>query len=549
MRTASGEGARERQRDAARRRSIGHHVGPDTGTAFRDAKGRKVEYGTKKTVEWRHPLHPQASRKFSFLPVVSLLAVLGLLCSPAWAATSAPAGSFAGWAPWGIPVEFILFAAVLFFIAFVHINTMATALTGALAISVYKVLFSPFAEGSGVSGLVAHFGHEWITLANLMALLLGFALLAKHFEKSEIPALLPKYLPDDWRGGFVLLCAVFVISSFLDNIAAAMIGGAVAHTVFRGKVHIGYLAGIVAASNAGGAGSVVGDTTTTMMWIAGVTPPEVFHAYVAAGVALLIVAVPASLQQHAYSPIARNATDGTRIDWTRVGIVAFILLLAILANLLLNLRYKELLNVFPFLGLAVWFAIAVTAPLRRPDWEELPGALRGSIFLLSLVWCASTMPVDQLPAASWQSALSLGFVSAIFDNIPLTALALKQGGFDWGFLAYAVGFGGSMVWFGSSAGVALSGKYPEVRSVTRWLSQGWHVVLAYVVGFFVMLALLGWHPGSSLPGRPPSTASDTGANAVEFHVEPLDAGREDGMRGLKMPNSGGGSGLKLPQIK
>ncbi len=57
--------------------------------------------------------------------------------------------------------------------------------------------------------------------------------------------------------------------------------------------------------------------------------------------------------------------------------------------------------------------------------------------------------------ASWQTALGLGFVSAVFDNIPLTALALKQGGYDWGFLAYAVGFGGSMIWFGSSAGVAL----------------------------------------------------------------------------------------------
>jgi Na+/H+ antiporter NhaD/arsenite permease-like protein len=70
----------------------------------------------------------------------------------------------------------------------------------------------------------------------------------------------------------VLLALIWFLSSFLDNIAAALIGGAVAHTVFRGKVHIGYLAAIVAASNAGGAFSVVGDTTTTMMWIAGVSP-------------------------------------------------------------------------------------------------------------------------------------------------------------------------------------------------------------------------------------------------------------------------------------
>ena len=38
------------------------------------------------------------------------------------------------------------------------------------------------------------------------------------------------------------------------------------------------------------------------------------------------------------------------------------------------------------------------------------------------------MPVDHLPSASWQTALGLGFVSAVFDNIPLTALAIKQGG-------------------------------------------------------------------------------------------------------------------------
>jgi Na+/H+ antiporter NhaD/arsenite permease-like protein len=104
------------------------------------------------------------------------------------------------------------------------------------------------------------------------------------------------------------------------------------------------------------------------------------------------------------------------------------------------------------------------------------------------------MPVEALPKASWQTALGLGFVSAVFDNIPLTALAIKQGGFDWGMLAYCVGFGGSMVWFGSSAGVALSSQFPEARNAVQWVKQGWHVAVAYVVGFFVMLAITGWVP-------------------------------------------------------
>jgi Na+/H+ antiporter NhaD/arsenite permease-like protein len=293
-----------------------------------------------------------------------------------------------------------------------------------------------------------------------------------------------------------------------------MIGGAIAHTVFRAKVHIGYLAAIVAASNAGGAGSVVGDTTTTMMWIAGVSPLEVVEAYIAASVALVVFGIPASLRQQAYSPIQKDASAQAHVDWARVGVVAFILIAAVVVNVTINLRFNAVSDLFPFLGAAVWMAVLLTAGIRRPDWSLLPGAFKGSVFLLSLVLCASMMPVDQLPVASWASAFGLGFLSAVFDNIPLTALALKQGGYDWGFLAYAVGFGGSMIWFGSSAGVALANMYPQARSVGLWLRHGWFVAVAYVVGFFVMLAMIGFHPGSTPRGSAavPSSASSAPAS-------------------------------------
>ncbi len=404
---------------------------------------------------------------------------------------------FSGPALGSVPVEFLLFACVLAGVALFHQQTLPVALGGAIVIAAYKMILSPFKTGAGLPGFLSHLTHEWVILINLLLLLLGFALLAKHFEESLVPAVLPRYLPDDWRGCFVLLILVFVLSSFLDNIAAAMIGGAIAHTVFRGKVHIGYLVAIVAASNAGGAGSVVGDTTTTMMWIAGITPLEVLEAYIAATVALVIFGIPASLNQQAYSPIQKDANPDARIDWPRVGVVAFILFAAVVVNVLVNTRFNEVSAAFPFLGAAVWGALLITAALRRPDWSLLPGSFKGTVFLLSLVLCASMMPVEHLPAASWPAALGLGFLSAVFDNIPLTALAINQGGYDWGFLAYAVGFGGSMIWFGSSAGVALANMYPEARSVGKWLRHGWYVAVAYVVGFFVMLALIGFHPGST----------------------------------------------------
>jgi Na+/H+ antiporter NhaD/arsenite permease-like protein len=393
-----------------------------------------------------------------------------------------------------LPIDFILFGLTLLGVALFHRYVLQVALIGLGVIIVYKLGFTGFKTGPGIGGLALHMAHEWVILANLLGLLLGFALLSNHFERSKVPEVLPHYLPDDWKGGFLLLVIVFVLSSFLDNIAAALIGGTMAAGVFRKKVHIGYLAAIVACSNAGGAGSVVGDTTTTMMWIDGVSPISVLHAYVAAGVALLVCAIPAALQQQRYAPITKDARVEHRVDWMRIAIVGAILLAAIGANVLANLRFPTVLDHFPVIGAAVWVAIVLTAFIRRPDWGLLPDAFKGSIFLLALVTCASLMPVEKLPPASWHTTFGLGFISAVFDNIPLTALALKQGGYDWGMLAYAVGYGGSMIWFGSSAGVAISNMYPQAKSVGQWVRHGWHVALAYVVGFLVMLALLGWHP-------------------------------------------------------
>jgi Na+/H+ antiporter NhaD/arsenite permease-like protein len=393
-----------------------------------------------------------------------------------------------------LPLEFLIFGLTLTGVALFHRHALPIAASGLAAVVAFEFLFTQFPAGPGAAGLVAHFGHEWVVLLNLFLLLVGFALIARHFEDSGVPAVLPRWLPDGWTGALALLVLVFVMSSFLDNIAAALIGGAMAHTLFRGRVRIGYLAAIVAAANAGGSGSVIGDTTTTMMWIRGVSPAEVLHAYLAAVVALGVFGIAAARRQQEHSPIVRDAAPGLRIDWMRVAITTFVLAAAVAVNVGVNLRLPERAAHFPFIGAAVAFSLLLTVPVRRPDWSVLPGAIKGSLFLLCLVASASLMPVHSLPDPSWVTALVLGFVSACFDNIPLTALALEQGGYDWGVLAYAVGFGGSMLWFGSSAGVAICGLYPEARSTGRWLREGWPIAVAYVAGFAALLVALGWRP-------------------------------------------------------
>lgn len=392
-----------------------------------------------------------------------------------------------------VRVEFILFALTLVGVALLHNKTLQVALIGLASILIWELFiakgFDIKEHFFGTTDLVTQLTDkearqgEWGVILNLLGLLLGFSILAKHFEESGVPGVLPKYLPDGWVGGFVLLILIAFISSFLDNIAAAMIGGTVAATVFRGRVHIGYLAAIVAASNAGGAGSVVGDTTTTMIWIAGVPAFEVLHAYVAAVPALIFFGIIAAKQQHKFQAISKDGSVNATIDYKKLVAVFLILVGTIITNFMFD---------FPALG--VWVAILLAATFTKTPWHEARAALAGSVFLLSLVVAASMMPVDSLPPASWSIAMALGFVSAVFDNIPLTKLALTQGGYDWGVLAYAVGFGGSMIWFGSSAGVAISNIFPEAKSVGSWVRSGWHVAVAYVIGFLIMIGTIGWNP-------------------------------------------------------
>ncbi|MBP7496132.1 MAG: hypothetical protein KA792_00505 [Bacteroidales bacterium] len=402
-----------------------------------------------------------------------------------------------------IRVEFILFALILVGVAIFHDKTFWVAIIGLTVILIFKFIFdnnfhfvehflgeTPFGEQLMSKELRQG---EWGTLINLLGLLLGFAILAKTFEESGIPEALPKYLPSGWQGPLVLLVFVCVISSFLDNIAAALIGGTIALVVFKNKVHIGYIAAIVAASNAGGAGSVVGDTTTTMMWIDGVSPFNVLHAFVASIVALVIFGWFASHQQFKYQPIVKVENIKVKIDWGKLLIVLLILVGAILSNVWYDM---------PALG--VWIAILIGATFRKTPWKEIPNSMLGTIFLLCLVTCASLMPVETLPDASWMTAFILGFVSAVFDNIPLTKLCLEQGHYDWGMLAYSVGFGGSMIWFGSSAGVAITNKFHDARNVGLWLRKGWHVTLAYVVGFFVLYLIMGWEPASNRKHKEPA---------------------------------------------
>ena len=85
----------------------------------------------------------------------------------------------------GIPIDFVLFGVTLLCVAVFHQHTMRVALGGLATITTYKILFTGFKTGEGAMGFVAHVEHEWVILANLLCLLMGFAL---QYGLSRLPA-------------------------------------------------------------------------------------------------------------------------------------------------------------------------------------------------------------------------------------------------------------------------------------------------------------------------------------------------------------------------
>ena len=119
---------------------------------------------------------------------------------------------------------------------------------------------------------------------------------------------------------------------------------------------------------------MLGDTTTTMMWIAGVSPLKVLDAYLPAAVALIVFGIPASRLQQGYSAIIKQPSRRLQIAWVPLFIVGAILIAVVLTNVISNIKFPAVLDKAPVLGLAVWAVILATircgvpigASCRRP---------------------------------------------------------------------------------------------------------------------------------------------------------------------------------------
>jgi hypothetical protein len=79
-------------------------------------------------------------------------------------------------------------------VALFHHHTLRVAFCGLGAIVAYKLVFTGFKTGPGLTGLGGQVQHEWVILTNLFGPLIGFAILSRLFEDSHVSEVLPRFL-------------------------------------------------------------------------------------------------------------------------------------------------------------------------------------------------------------------------------------------------------------------------------------------------------------------------------------------------------------------
>jgi len=129
-----------------------------------------------------------------------------------------------------------------------------------------------------------------------------------------------------------MLVMVFRASSFLDNIAAALIGARWRTPCSGGRCTLAIWRRSSPRQTRAARAAWSATTTTTMMWIDGVDPLDVFEAYVGASVALLICGIPAAMQQQRHSPILSTSPRISTSTGSASGSLFFVLVAAIVTN-------------------------------------------------------------------------------------------------------------------------------------------------------------------------------------------------------------------------
>ena len=285
----------------------------------------------------------------------------------------------------------------------------------------------------------------------------------------------------------------FILSAIIDNLTATIVLITILQKVIQDRNTRLWFAGlIIVAANAGGAWSPIGDVTTTMLWIGKkVSTPELIkYLFIPSVVCMVVPTLIASRNKVFQGSIESKDTGevkkspyGSRMLYLGLGSILFVPF------------FKQITHLPPYVGMMLSLAVvaafaelyssakfsisnidktaddhAIHSPVHAALTKiELPSILFflgilmavGALESLGLLFNFAGELTQAIPNMDIVVSL-FGAISAVIDNVPLVAASMgmfSQGPDDpiWHAIAFAAGTGGSMLVFGSAAGVVAMG--------------------------------------------------------------------------------------------
>ena len=290
---------------------------------------------------------------------------------------------------------------------------------------------------------------------------------------------------------WIFACLAFVLSAIIDNLTATIVLVTILQKIIHDRnLRLWFAGMIVVTANAGGAWSPIGDVTTTMLWIGKkvTTPVLIKYLIVPSLVCMIVPTFIASRYK-----IFRGEIDkiDENVKLTPKGPT---MLYLGLGSILFVPIFKTITHLPPYVGMMLSLAVvSVFAEVYSRSKTFVASRLNSGahthhnpvhvaltkiempsiLFFLGILMAVAALEslgllfgfAQDLNAAIPNSDIVVvifGFISAIIDNVPLVAASM--GMFSepidhplWHAIAFAAGTGGSMIIFGSAAGVVAMG--------------------------------------------------------------------------------------------
>ena len=317
-----------------------------------------------------------------------------------------------------------------------------------------------------------------------------------------------------WITGFL----AFFISPVADNLTTALILSTVLITIDKTRKDflVPGAINIVVAANAGGAWSPFGDITTLMTWAAGKGQfTDFLYLFPAAILGYIVTAFLLSR----FVPKVVPAFDASKEKQPKMSegakVVMFLGVLTIVCAVLSHqvLHLPAMWGMMFGLSLLKIYAYGLKKKYGKNHFNIFDSmskienntlmfffgilAAVGALYFIGWLALASVV-YDPSVLGPTMSNIAVGFLSAIIDNVPVMSAILKanpeMGVDQWMLVTMTAGIGGSLISFGSAAGVGVMGKMQGIYTFSSHMKFAWTILVGYIVSitiWYIQYQILG----------------------------------------------------------